>query len=148
MDVTILTSFLAPCLPFLLKKVAEPALSGAATKLGQDTWDKARAIWTKLHSPVEAEPAANIAATKLAEKPDSEVWKAALQEELEALFQKDKALADLISEIFKDKDGVSTGGVQIQQTAGTVEGQMIGQMQNSEAKNIGSIGSVQGDVTL
>lgn len=148
MDVAIFTSFLAPCLPYLLKKVAEPALSGAATKLGQDTWDKAKAIWTKLCPKVEAEAAANIAATKLAEKPDSEVWKAALQEELEALFQKDHALADLISEILKDKDEVSKGGVQIQQTAGTVEGQMIGQMQNSQAKNIGSIGSVQGDVKL
>ncbi|MBD0388272.1 MAG: hypothetical protein ICV54_17640 [Nostoc sp. C3-bin3] len=148
MDVTILTSFLVPCLPFLLKKVAEPALSGAATKLGQDTWDRARAIWTKLCPQVEAEAAANIAAIKLAEKPDSEVWKAAFQSELEAIFKKDQGLAELISEILKDKDGVSTGGVQIQQTAGTVEGQMIGQMQNSEAKNIGSIGSIQGDVKL
>lgn len=148
MDVAIFTSFLAPCLPYLLKKVTEPALSGAATKLGQDTWDKAKAIWTKLCPKVEAEAAANIAATKLAEKPDSEVWKAALQSELEALFQKDQVLAEFISEILKDKDGVSTGGVQIQQTAGTVEGQMIGQMQNSQAKNIGNIGSVQGDVKL
>lgn len=148
MDVAIFTSFLAPCLPYLLKKVAEPALSGAATKLGQDTWDKAKAIWTKLCPQVEAEAAANIAATKLAEKPDSEVWKAALQSELEALFQKDQTLADFIAEILKDFDGVSTGGVQIQQTAGTVEGQMIGQMQNSQAKNIGSIGSVEGDVKL
>lgn len=148
MDVAIFTSFLAPCLPYLLKKVAEPALSGAATKLGQDTWDKAKAIWTKLCPKVEAEAAANIAATKLAEKPDSEVWKAALQSELEALFQKDQSLAEFISEILKDRDEVSKGGVQIQQTAGTVEGQMIGQMQNSQAKNIGSIGSVQGDVKL
>ncbi|MEH2464588.1 MAG: hypothetical protein V7K23_12740 [Nostoc sp.] len=145
----IFTSFLAPCLPYLLKKVAEPALGGAATKLGQDTWDKAKAIWTKLCPKVEAEAAANIAATKLAEKPDSEVWKAALQEELEVLFQQDQSLADFIVEILKSKDeGSSTNGVQIEQTAGTVEGQMIGQMQNSQAKNIGSIGSVQGDVKL
>ncbi|MBD2346204.1 hypothetical protein [Anabaena subtropica] len=148
MNVTILTSFLAPCLPFLLKKVGESALSGAATKLGQDTWDKATAIWAKLWPSIEAEAAANIAATQLADKPESEAWKAALQEELETLLQKDKALAEFIAEIFKDKNEVSTNGVQIQQTAGTVEGQMIGQMQNSEAKNIGNIGSVQGDVTL
>ncbi len=148
MDVAILTTFLAPCLPFLLKKVGEPALSAAATKLGQDTWDKATAIWKKLYPPVEAEAAANIAATKLAEKPDSEVWKAALQEELETLFKKDQGLADIIAKILQDNDGVDKGGVQIQQTAGTVEGQMIGQMQNSQAKNIGSIGSVDGNVTL
>lgn len=148
MNVAILTSFLAPCLPFLLKKVGEPALNAAATKLGQDTWDKATAIWKKLRPPVEAEAAANIAATKLAEKPESETWKAAFQEELETLLQKDQSLAEFISEILNDKDEVSTGGVQIQQTAGTVEGQMIGQMQNSEAKNIGSIGSVDGNVTL
>jgi len=145
MDVTVITAFLAPCLPFLLQKVGEPALSAAATKLGQETWDQAKAIWGKLHPTIVAEAGANVAATKLAEKPDSAVWQAAFTEELEAILTKNPALGELIAAILQDKSADNPVSVQIQQTAGTVEGQMIGQMQNS--KNI-HMGDVHGNISL
>ena len=65
MDVLALTAFLAPCLPFLLEKVGAPALEGAASKLGEDTWEKAKAIWGKLRPKVESTAAAKMAAEKL-----------------------------------------------------------------------------------
>ncbi len=148
MDITMLTALLAPCLPFLLKKVGEPALGAVANKLGEDTWGKAKEIWAKLRPTVENEEAARIAATKLAEKPDSEVWRAAFQEELEALLEKDKALKEAIAEILEVKAKNTTDRTQIQQTVSNNQGQVIGQMQNSKAKSIGSIGSIGGDVQL
>ncbi len=147
MDVLVLTTFLAPCLPFLLEKVGAPALEGAATKLGEDTWEKAKAIWAKLRPKVESETAAKVAAEKLANKPDSPAWQEALQEELETIFRNDAALANSIADIFQGSQ-VASGGNQVQQTVKENRGQVIGQMFGGEAKNIGGIDSVQGDVNL
>lgn len=134
-----LTTLLAPCLPFLLKKVGEPALGTVASKLGEDTWGRAKEIWTKLRPTLENEEAARIAATKLAEKPESEVWRAAFQEELEALLEKNTALKEAISELLEANGVNTTDTTQIQQTISNNQGQVIGQMQNSKAISIGSI---------
>lgn len=139
MDITMLTTLLAPCLPFLLKKVGEPALGTVASKLGEDTWGRAKEIWTKLRPTLENEEAARIAATKLAEKPESEVWRAAFQEELEALLEKNTALKEAISELLEANGVNTTDTTQIQQTISNNQGQVIGQMQNSKAISIGSI---------
>ena len=147
MDVATLTAFLAPFLPFLVKKVGAPALDGAVSKLGEDTWERAKAIWLKLWPKVESDAAAKMAVEKLANKPDSEAWKEALQEELEAILQKDEALAEALAEIFQEIDPAAKGNL-VQQTVETVQGQMIGQMYGGEAKNIGDIGVVEGDVKL
>jgi hypothetical protein len=53
MDIALIVKFLAPCLPFLLNfgnKVAE----GAYQKVGEDVWNKGKAIWGKLQPKVEA----------------------------------------------------------------------------------------------
>lgn len=147
MDVLTLTAFLAPCLPFLLEKVGAPALEEAASKLGEDTWEKAKSIWGKLWPKVESTAAAKMAAEKLAHKPNSEAWKEALQEELESILQNDSALAEAIAEILKTTP-VSDGGNVVQQTVETNQGQMIGQMYGGEAKNLGKIDTVEGDVNL
>ena len=145
MDVVALTAFLAPCLPFLLGKVGAPALEEVASKLGEDTWEKAKEIWAKLQPKVESEAAAKVVTEKLANKPNSEAWKEAFQEELETIFENEPALADAVSEILKSADNSIGQKVQIQQTVNENRGQVIGQMKNSEAKNIGSIGNIQGD---
>ncbi|WP_413174294.1 hypothetical protein [Anabaena azotica] len=47
MDIAVIVKFLAPCMPFLLamgNKVAE----GASQKVGEDIWNRAKAIWAKL----------------------------------------------------------------------------------------------------
>lgn len=147
MDVLALTAFLAPCLPFLLEKVGAPALEEAASKLGEDTLEKAKAIWGKLWPKVESTTAAKMAAEKLANKPNSEAWKEALQEELESILQNDSALAEAIAEILKTTPVDGEGNV-VQQTVETNQGQMIGQMYGGEAKNLGNIDTVEGDVKL
>jgi hypothetical protein len=147
MDVVTLTSFLTPCLPFLLKKVGAPALDKAAAKVGEDAWEKAKKIWAKLWPKVEAEAAAKVATERLADKPDSAVWKAALEEELAAIFQNEPDLAAVIANILQSTPESSQGN-QVRQTAETNQGQMIGQMYGGEVKNIGSIGAIQGDVNL
>lgn len=147
MDILALTAFLAPCLPFLLKKVGAPALDAAATKLGEDTWHKAQAIWGQLHPKVETEAAAKVAVEKLANKPDSTAWQEAVQEELSTILENDPALGKAIADIFQGVQ-VASEGNQIQQTVQENQGQVIGQMFGGEAKNIGRIESVQGDINL
>lgn len=151
MNVALLTGLLAQFLPFLMKvgsMTAEKAAEGAVAKFGEDAWEKAKAVWVKLYAKVESTEGAKVAVSKLAEKPESEVWKAALQEELETLLQNDSALADEIAQILDDKTSTQVAGTEIKQTITNNQGQVIGQMQNSQAKSIGSIGSVQGDVHL
>ena len=143
-----ITNLLAPCLPFLIEKVGKPALEGAASKIGEDTWTKAKAVWTKLSPKVRSNAAANIATEKLAQKPDSQTWQAALTEELESILEQDPTLASAIAEILEEEaENIGTTN-NIQQTVHENKGQVIGQMNNSEAKNIGKIGNVGGDLNL
>ncbi len=147
MDIIALTSFLAPCLPFLMKKVGASALDGAAKKLGEDTWGKAKAIWGKLHPKVKSEAAAQIAAEKLATSPDSAAWKEALQEELAAILANDSELEAAIAEIFADIQPSANQNV-AQQNVDENQGVVIGQMSGGNVNNIGVIDSVQGDIKL
>jgi hypothetical protein len=151
MDIALLTAFLTPFLPFLSKLgtvAAEKASEAAGGQFGKDAWEKAKAVWAKLHPKVETAEGAKVAVNKLADKPDSEVWKAALQEELESLLKNDSALSSEIAQILDEKTATQVSGTQIHQTVTSNQGQVIGQMQNSQAKSIGSIGSAQGDVQL
>lgn len=143
-----ITQLLAPCLPFLLKKVGKPVLESAVSKMGEDGWEKTKAIWTKLQPKLQSNAAAKIATEKLADKPDSEIWQAALTEELESILQNDTALAEAIAEILGEKAGNIGTTNNIQQTVQENKGQVVGQMNNSQAKNIGKIGSVEGDVNF
>ncbi|MEM9449286.1 MAG: hypothetical protein AAGA75_12235 [Cyanobacteria bacterium P01_E01_bin.6] len=147
MDVLALTTFLAPCLPFLLEKVGAPALHSAANKLGEETWNIAKAIWAKLQPKVESEAAAKIASEKLAEKPESTAWQEALKDELTTILNNDAILAKAIADLLKDTPIVSGGNV-VQQTVQNNQGQVIGMMSGGEAKNIAGIDTVQSDVNL
>jgi hypothetical protein len=151
MDPATLVTFLAPFLPYLLKageKASEEAGKKLGEKFGADTWEKSKSLWSKLRPKVETEEGVKVAVNKVAEKPESEVWKAALQEEFESLLKSDSALTDELAHILGKKTANQVGGTQIQQTVTRNQGQVIGHMQNSEAKNIGSIGNVQRDVHL
>ena len=148
MNPVTITALLAPCLPFFLEKVGGAALESVASKVGEDTWAKAKAIWAKLQPKVQSNPAIKVATEKLAENPDSLTWKAALAEELESILKNDATLAEAIAEILGDKaDNIGTTN-KIQQTVNENQGQVIGQMKNSEAKNVGKIRNVQGDVNF
>lgn len=151
MDIALLTAFLIPFLPFLTKLgtvAANKAAEAAGGQFGEDAWKKAIAVWSKLHPKVDAAEGAKVAVNKLADKPESEVWKAALQEELETLLKNDSTLLNEIAQILDEKTAAQVASAQVQQTVTNNQGQVVGQMHGSQAKNIGSVGSVQGDVQL
>jgi hypothetical protein len=104
MDIALIVKFLAPCLPFLLNKVAE----GASLKVGEDVWNKAKAIWGKLQPKVEAKEAAKEAATDVAQSPEDEALRTCLQVQLKKILDADTALAEEIAKILQasaDKPG-------------------------------------------
>lgn len=150
MNIALLTAFLAPLLPFLTKlgtTAAEKAAETAAGQFGEDAWQKAKAVWSKLCPSIENTEAAKVATHKLADKPDSGAWKAVLQEELETLLSNNPTLLQEITRLLDEETATQVAGTYIQQTVTHNQGQVIGQMHNSQAKNIGSIGSAQ-DVQL
>lgn len=101
MDIALLVKILAPCLPFLIN-VGNKAVEGASQKVGEDVWNKAKAIWAKLHPKVEAKVAAQEAAADVAKNPEDEDLQAALRVQLKKLLEEDKALADEITKILQE----------------------------------------------
>ncbi|BAY16433.1 hypothetical protein NIES21_22610 [Anabaenopsis circularis NIES-21] len=100
MDIALIVKFLAPCLPFLLNvggKVAE----GASQKVGEDVWNKAKAIWGKLQPKVEAKEEAKKAADAAKENPNDEDYQAALRAQLKEILKADTALAEEIAKILQ-----------------------------------------------
>ena len=93
--------FLAPYLPFLLN-VGNKAVEGASQKVGEDVWNKAKAIWAKLHPKVEAKEAAKEAATDVAENPENEDVQTSLRVQLKKILDADTALAQEIAEILQE----------------------------------------------
>lgn len=134
MDIALLTAFLAPFLPFLLK-LGEKAAEKAAEKFGEDGWGKAKAIWSKLGPKVEAKEDTKVAAEQVAAKPESDKRQAVLQEELEILLKENPNLAEAITQIMQEGLPIATG-IQIQQTVSNNQGQVIGHMTGGRALNV------------
>ena len=101
MDIASLVKFLAPYLPFLLN-VGNKAVEGASQKVGEDVWNKAKAIWAKLHPKVEANEAAKESATDVAQKPEDEDLQASLRVQLKKILEADTALAEEIAKIWEE----------------------------------------------
>jgi hypothetical protein len=101
MDIALVVKFLAPCLPFLLN-VGNKAVEGASQKVGEDVWNKAKAIWAKLHPKVEAKEAAKEAAADVAQKPEDEDLQASLRVQLKKILDADTALAEEIAKILQE----------------------------------------------
>lgn len=105
MDVALLTKFLFPFLPYLLKmgeKAAEEAGKKLGEKFGGDAWEKAKALWMKLSPNVQAKEAAHEAAKDVANDPENEDAQAALRQQLKKLFNEDSILASEISHLFEE----------------------------------------------
>jgi hypothetical protein len=100
MDIALIVKFLAPCLPFLLN-VGNKAVEGASQKLGEDVWEKAKAIWAKLQPKVEAKEAAKEAVADVAESPEDEDSQASLRKQLKKILDADTALGEEIAKILQ-----------------------------------------------
>ncbi|BAY23237.1 hypothetical protein NIES2100_30010 [Calothrix sp. NIES-2100] len=101
MDIALIVKFLAPCLPFLLN-VGNKAVEGASQKVGEDGWNKAKAIWAKLLPKVEAKEAAKEAAADVAQNPEDEDLQASLRVQIKKILDADTALAEEIAKIWQE----------------------------------------------
>ena len=100
MDVAALTVFLAPFVPYLVKG-AETLAAEAGRKFGEDAFEHAKTLWGKLRPRVEDDPAARVAAEKVAERPDDERARGALELALEDLLRGDSELAREVEELWR-----------------------------------------------
>ncbi|MFM5889207.1 MAG: hypothetical protein ACKPFD_16485 [Dolichospermum sp.] len=100
MDIAVIVKFLAPCLPFLLT-VGNKAVEGASQKVGEDVWNKDKAIWGKLQPKVAAKAAAIEAAEDVAKNPEKQSYQTALEVQLEKILEADTELAKEIAAILK-----------------------------------------------
>ena len=123
----ILTTFLAPFLPFLIRQ-GEQAAEAAIDRFGAAAWQRAQKLWARLRPKVEEKEAAREAADDVAAAPDDELARAALQLQLRKLVGDDpdlgRELAEMLEEnrragimadngavvVVADRGGVAAGG--------------------------------------
>ena len=123
----ILTTFLAPFLPFLIRQ-GEQAAEAAIDRFGAAAWNRAQKLWARLRPKVEEKEAAREAADDVAAAPDDELARAALQLQLRKLVGDDpdlgRELAEMLEEnrragimadngavvVVADRGGVAAGG--------------------------------------
>jgi hypothetical protein len=140
MDIAVLTAFLAPFLPSLMK-LGNKAAETAAGKFGEDAWNKAKAVWEKLYPKVEAKEEAKVAVQQVVAKPESEARQAVLREELETLLKENPDLAAAIAQVMESDSPASSSVTNID-----LQGQNT-QSAGDNAKQIGQIGQAR-DITL
>jgi hypothetical protein len=145
MDIAILTAFLSPYLPILLKlggKAVEKATESASGKFGEAAFAKAQAVWAKLSPKVEAKEAAKEAAIDLANSPEDEDAQASLRVQLKKLLEQDEELFKAIAQILQADAPDGTPGTQIVQNVTGDRNQVIGQVTGGKV-----FGNITGDVT-
>ncbi len=148
MNITVVSSLLIPYLPALLKKVSESELVGSVGELGQAGWERACKLWNALQPKLEKELSTKMAAEELAKNPEDDTWKKPFEAKLAEMIEKDPQLQEAIANILAEaqQDASSPG---IQQTINEMKGgQVIGNMSNSKATNVGEMGNVGGDVNF
>jgi hypothetical protein len=146
MDIAILTAFISPFLPFLLKlgsKAMEKSTESASAKFGEAAFGKAQAVWGKLSPHVEAKESAKEAAIDVANNPGDEDLQVALKVQLKRLLERDEELMKAIAQILAEDATDGTPGKQIVQTVMGNKNLVIGQMTGGKA-----IGNVTGDVSM
>jgi len=143
MDITLLVQLLAPCLPFLLK-MGDKAAEKAAEKVGEDTWNKAKAIWEKLHPRLESKDAAKEVIADIVVNPEDEDLRATLRVQLKKILEQDANLAKAIDQILHEPSEPKSSGTQVKQIATGNQNQLMGHMSGSNK----AIGSVQGNVNI
>ncbi len=99
MDIAVLTSFLAPLLPALLRP-GQQALETLSGQIGAAAAEKVRALWARLGPKVAERPGAEEAAVKVAA--GEERWTGTLALHLEELLDADPALKAEVAALFAD----------------------------------------------
>jgi hypothetical protein len=89
---TVLTAFLAPVLPYLLKG-GEKAAEEVGKKFGSAVWDKAATLWARLRPRLQARPAAQEAVAEVAQAPEDQAAQGALNLQVRKILTEDSDLA-------------------------------------------------------
>ncbi len=121
----IVTSLLAPAIPYLIKG-GEQAWGEASKKIGADTWGLAKTIWMKFISPSQSQPGGESkntevvkAATEVANNPSDEDAQAALRFQIKKILTDDPELGVEIEKALNEAKAASAqintriGGVDI-----------------------------------
>ncbi|MGD1928949.1 MAG: hypothetical protein ACFB12_08555 [Leptolyngbyaceae cyanobacterium] len=146
MDIALVTAFLTPFLPHLLKlggQATSTVTDVVSENFGEAAWAKAQRIWERLRPKVAEKEDLKVAATQVATKPDSTARQAVLQEELAVLLSEDPDLATAIAQIMEEETADGTPGTQIVQNVVGEKNQTIGQVFGGKV-----VGNVEGDVTM
>lgn len=93
-----LLSLLAPFLPYLLK-MGESAAEEAGRKLGDEAWERAKALWGRIHPAMESRPAAYEALQDVVAHPDDPDSRAALRLQLRKLLTEEPSLVAEIASL-------------------------------------------------
>ena len=146
MEISALTSFITPFLPFLLKlgkDATETVAESAASKFGEAAWQKAQATWTALSPKVNAKETVKEAVADVTNNPEDEDYQAALRVQLKKLLANDEALANQLTKILQSDSPNNTLTTQITQTVTGNQNQTIGQLSGGQV-----FGNVTGSVVI
>ena len=123
MEVAALTAFLSPFLS-LVVRAGESAVEVAATRVGGEALEHAKALWARLRPKVEGRPAAVEAASRVAENPDDPRWRTVLELQLEQLLADDRGLAREVASLWEQANaaGVVAAGERSVAAGGDVSG--------------------------
>lgn len=103
MDFTALTALLAPALPYLVKG-GEKLAEMTAEKIGGAAPELIKRVWQRLRGAIDKSPAAKEIVGDLADSPDDEGYRVALQSQLKKILTTDDELAHQITELMKEAE--------------------------------------------
>ena len=146
MEISTLTAFITPFLPFLLKlgkAATETVTESAANKFGEAAWQKAQAVWTTLSPKVETKESAKEAIIDVANNPEDEDSQAVLRVQLKKILANDEALSHELAKILREDVSKNTSTTQIIQNVSGNQNQTIGQISGGQV-----FGNVTGSVII
>jgi predicted NACHT family NTPase len=145
MDLTALTAFLAPALPFLVKG-GEKLAEMSAEKIGGAAPELIKEVWERLRGAIDNKPAAKEAVHDLATLPDDADFQAALRVQLKKILQADHELAQQLAGLMQQSEQKKAN-----QTQQQGDGAIAQAAKNAVAATTGAVGvggNVGGDVTV
>jgi hypothetical protein len=103
----VLVTFLAPLLPYLMKK-GEDVADRAIDAVGAAAWDRAKVIWSRLRPKIDTDESTRQAAEAVASDPQDDAAKGALQFQLRNLLNADSQLANELGRLLQEarNDGI------------------------------------------